>query len=123
MPPVQWAIVSDSHLREMMESGLPAPLRDYQWQGVSFLLGQDGALLADDMGLGKTVQVAVALSSLLPRARYGRALVIAPASLRLNWVSELRRWAPRLSVRSLQGDSAERRALYQLPIHILVASY
>jgi SNF2 family DNA or RNA helicase len=39
-------------------------LRDYQWEGVNFLLGCKSALLADEMGLGKTVQVSVALSLL-----------------------------------------------------------
>jgi SNF2 family DNA or RNA helicase len=45
-------------------------LRDYQWEGVNFLLDRGSALLADEMGLGKTVQVAVALSLLTrePRA-------------------------------------------------------
>ena len=64
---------------------LPAPLRQYQWEGVRFLLGNDSALLADQMGLGKTVQIAVALSLLLPKYKLGRALIIVPASLRINW--------------------------------------
>ena len=41
---------------------LPAPLRPYQWEGVTFLFRSDAALLADEMGLGKTVQAAVALT-------------------------------------------------------------
>jgi len=75
------------------------------------------------MGLGKTVQVAVALSLLLPKSKYGRALVVVPASLRINWEKEIDKWAPKLSVRRLQGDAQERSANYRLPINVLIASY
>jgi len=102
---------------------LPSPLRPYQWQGVRFLLDQGSGLLADEMGLGKTVQVAVAFSLLLPSCKRSRALVVAPASLRLNWERELFKWAPNLSVRRLQGDAEDRAAQYQLPVNVLIASY
>lgn len=102
---------------------LPSPLRPYQWQGVNFLLNQGSGLVADEMGLGKTVQAAVALSLLLPSCERGRALVVVPASLRLNWERELSSWAPNLSVRRLQGDAEDRFALYRLPINTLIGSY
>jgi len=75
------------------------------------------------MGLGKTVQVAVALSLLIPKSKYGRVLIVVPAALRINWEKEIDKWAPRLSVRRLQGDSQERFANYNLPINVLIASY
>lgn len=108
-----------------LEKGLnlPKPLRPYQWQGINFLLNQGSGLLADEMGLGKTVQAAVALSLLLPSCERGRALVVVPASLRLNWERELSSWAPNLSVRRLQGDAEDRFALYRLPINTLIGSY
>ena len=84
---------------------------------------QSSCLLADEMGLGKTVQVAVALSLLIPKSKYGRALVVVPAALRGNWEKELGRWAPKLSVRRLGGDTRERFANYRLPINVLIASY
>lgn len=102
---------------------LPSPLRSYQWQGVNFLLNQGSGLVTDEMGLGKTVQAAVALSLLLPSCERGRALVVVPASLRLNWERELSSWAPNLSVRRLQGDAEDRFALYRLPINTLIGSY
>ena len=102
---------------------LPNPLRPYQWQGVNFLLNQGSGLVADEMGLGKTVQAAVALSLLLPSCERGRALVVVPASLRLNWERELSSWAPNLSVRRLQGDAEDRFALYRLPVNALIGSY
>ena len=102
---------------------MPDSLRPYQWNGVHFLLRQNTCLLADEMGLGKTVQAAKALSLLIPKSKYGRALIIVPAALRINWEKEIAKWAPKLSVRRLQGDSQERFANYNLPINVLVASY
>ncbi len=103
---------------------LPAPLHNYQWEGVAFLYQSTAALLADEMGLGKTVQAAVALALLLNGQKgIDRALIVAPASLTLNWMSELATWAPSLAARRLQGGAASRRASYLLPIPVLVSSY
>ncbi len=81
-------------------------------------------LLADEMGLGKTVQTAVALGLLM----YGqndvnRTIIVAPASLTTNWIEELEKWAPSLTVRRVQGDARNREAFYLLPIPVIVASY
>jgi superfamily II DNA or RNA helicase len=75
-------------------------LRDYQHDGVAWMLRlaswAPGCVLADDMGLGKTVQTAAVLKA---RADLGPALVVAPASVSSNWVSELGRFMPSLRVR------------------------
>ena len=75
------------------------------------------------MGLGKTVQAITALRLLLRRPRIDRALIVAPASLGLNWQRELERWAPELVVRRLTGGQADRLAYYELPIAVLIATY
>ncbi len=98
-------------------------LRNYQRVGVQFLISEDGALLADEMGTGKTVQAACALEQLRVRGQLRRALIVVPASLKLNWYRELREWAGGCSVRLLQGNKADRQAWYDLPINVLVASY
>lgn len=98
-------------------------LRNYQRVGVEFLASGDGVLLADEMGTGKTVQAACALELLRTRGQLRRALVVVPASLKLNWYRELREWAPGCSVRLLEGNHEERRVGYMLPVHLLVASY
>ena len=73
--------------------GVPARLHDFQWEGVAFLYRSRAALLADEMGLGKTVQASVALALLMSvRRRIRRALIVAPAALIPNWVSELATW-------------------------------
>lgn len=65
----------------------------YQDEGIRRLMARIGetgkALLADEMGLGKTVQ---AIGLLNQRDDWNRVLIVCPASLRYNWVAELRRW-------------------------------
>lgn len=102
---------------------LPFPLREYQWEGVSFLFRAESALLADEMGLGKTVQVAVALRLLIRSGLIHRALVVVPVPLLLNWQRELERWAPEISVRIISGKPRDRRVLYMLPAAVLLVTY
>lgn len=105
------------------ELKLPAPLLPYQWEGVAFLSRSSAALLADEMGLGKTVQAAVAIALLLNGSSVQRVLIVAPASLTLNWMEEVRRWAPSVTVRRLTGSDRDRAAWYLLPVPVLVGSY
>ncbi|MBI3925366.1 MAG: SEC-C domain-containing protein [Armatimonadetes bacterium] len=84
---------------------LQTRLRDYQADGFRWLarlawLGY-GACLADEMGLGKTVQC---LAMILHRAALGPTLVVAPASVCLNWADEAARFAPGLSILTLPSD-------------------
>ncbi|HNG59288.1 MAG TPA: DEAD/DEAH box helicase, partial [Cellvibrionaceae bacterium] len=102
-------------------STLQAQLRDYQLQGFQWLARLArwgvGACLADDMGLGKTVQT---LALLLSRARGGPALVVAPLSVAMNWLSEAQKFAPTLSMRSHNTQ----RDLSQLgAFDVVVTSY
>ena len=111
-------------LRRLAENqlGVPATLHNYQWEGVAFLYRSHSALLADEMGLGKTVQTAVALALLLNgKSEIRRALIVAPASLTINWMMELSTWAPSVTARRIQGTARE--AFYLLPIPVLVSSY
>jgi hypothetical protein len=55
------------------------------------------ALLADQMGLGKTIQALAALPDKAP------VVVVCPASVKLNWRAEIRRWRPDLDPRIVQG--------------------
>lgn len=91
-------------------STLQADLRDYQREGFVWLSRLAhwgaGACLADDMGLGKTIQT---IALLLARAGHGASLVVMPASVLLNWKSEIRRFAPALNPILLR-DSADRQA-------------
>jgi SNF2 family DNA or RNA helicase len=109
--------------QKRLEELLPGKIRSYQEDGIQFLMERDNALLADEMGLGKTVQVSVALELLWRQNKLNKALIVCPSSLKWNWVYELSRWAPSLSVQKTRGNKADRIAHYMLPYNALVASY
>ena len=59
----------------------------HQVEGVGFLLARRRSILADDMGLGKTRQSILALRQAEPLGPY---LVLCPASVKWNWIREIR---------------------------------
>lgn len=88
---------------------LNGELRDYQVTGFQWMARLAdwgaGACLADDMGLGKTIQ---SIAMLLCKAKEGASLVVSPASVLLNWQTEINKFAPSLKV--LVFNNADDRA-------------
>ena len=94
----------------MVEHQVPpqvkATLRAYQREGFQWLGAlydhRLGGILADDMGLGKTLQALALICHIrdhdLSRAPF---LVVAPASVVHNWVSEADRFAPGLITQAI----------------------
>ena len=74
----------------------PAPeglsYRNYQRAGIAYMSQRYSALLADPMGSGKTVMIAGTLNALHETDNTGRILIVAPASLTINWKRELEKW-------------------------------
>jgi superfamily II DNA or RNA helicase len=109
-------------LNPCVPHGFKAELRPYQREGYVWMMRlatwAPGAVLADDMGLGKTVQ---ALALLLERAKGGPALVVAPASVCVNWRREAAQFAPALRVTTLRtGAEVEALATPQAEEMIII---
>ena len=78
----------------------------YQCDGVRWMLGMEGqesgpkgAMLMDDMGIGKSIQlIATILGNPKPRT-----LIIVPKSIITQWVEEINRFAPNLTINVFDG--------------------
>jgi SWI/SNF-related matrix-associated actin-dependent regulator 1 of chromatin subfamily A len=81
---------------------LGGTLEPFQWAGVRYVLGARRAFLADEQGLGKTVE---ALAALEADDAYP-AIVVCPASLKLNWRREASVWLAHRSVAVIEGRVA-----------------
>ena len=72
------------------EIKIPDTLFEFQKEGVKKMLSMEtNILLADEMGLGKTVQGAVYLAL---KRNSVPALIVCPASLKMNWCREIEKW-------------------------------
>ena len=78
----------------------------YQREGVRWMLsmenqesGPKGGFLCDEMGLGKTVQL---ISTILGNPK-PRTLIIVPKSIITQWVEEINRFAPNLTINVFDG--------------------
>ncbi|GAB1609361.1 lymphocyte-specific helicase, partial [Argonauta hians] len=90
-------------------------LRPYQMDGYNWLkmLYENGVngILADEMGLGKTIQCIALVCHLVSMGVTGPYLVCAPLSTLPNWVSEIKRFAPRIPIVLYHGDRGTRSEL------------
>jgi SNF2 family DNA or RNA helicase len=104
------------------EGLLRVPLFPYQIRGALFAACRGRVILADDMGLGKTIQ-AIAGAELLRRRRgIERVLVVAPASVKYQWKTEIEKFCE-LPAQVIDGLMPHRKKLYADPTFFNLTSY
>jgi SNF2 family DNA or RNA helicase len=91
-------------------------------RGVLFAVSRGRTILADDMGLGKTIQAIGAAELLARRRGISRALVICPASVKHQWLTEIRRFSERSAV-AIDGTPERRRELYNSEAFFKIVNY
>ena len=101
---------------------LHVELRPYQLDGIAFAVGAGRAVLADDMGLGKTIQ-AIGTAELLAReVGIRRVLVVCPASVKSQWMSEIERFCDR-EAQIVLGRAEDRARQYRESPFFTICNY
>jgi SNF2 family DNA or RNA helicase len=108
--------------QEPMAGVLKTKLLPYQARGAVFAACRGRVVLADDMGLGKTVQALAAAELLRRRKGIERVLVIAPASVKYQWKTEIEKFTNR-SAQIIDGLLPRRRTMYASPSFYNLTSY
>lgn len=91
---------------EIVVEGLGGELRPFQRAGVLYATKSERCFIADEMGLGKTVQAIACLQYW----KAFRAIIVCPASLKLNWAREVMKWIPGRTIQiwtSTRGRDAD----------------
>ncbi|HEY4145141.1 MAG TPA: DEAD/DEAH box helicase [Pinirhizobacter sp.] len=113
---------------DAVPESLRAELRGYQRDGLRWMnaLAEagTGGVLADDMGLGKTLQLITHLLALKNAGNLtAPALVVVPTSLVPNWISEVARFAPDLTLLALHGPQRA-ETFARIPEHdVILTTY
>lgn len=88
--------VIDASRAVTADVSIPAPAgmayMPFQLAGIAAMRDRPATLLADQMGLGKTIQ-AIGVVNADPSVV--KVLVVCPASLKINWRNELKKWLVR----------------------------
>ncbi|MFB3917262.1 MAG: DEAD/DEAH box helicase [Terriglobales bacterium] len=101
---------------------LKTSLLPYQVRGAIFASCRGRVVLADDMGLGKTVQALAATELLRRRRGIRRVLVVAPASVKYQWKTEIEKFTD-LDAQVIEGLVPQRQAQYASPKFFNLTSY
>ncbi|HEV3144685.1 MAG TPA: DEAD/DEAH box helicase [Gemmataceae bacterium] len=111
-------LIPNSELNSLLKTSLYR----YQLEGAIFLACRGRCILGDDMGLGKTVQAMAAVELLVRERGIERVLVVAPASVKYQWETEIRRFTDR-PVQVIEGGQETRLSQYSEPAFYRLVNY
>lgn len=115
-------LVEQLELNRLSLDLLKVPLYPYQVRGALFAAYRGRCILGDDMGLGKTVQTLAAVELLVRERGIERVLVVAPASVKYQWESEIHKMIGR-PVQVIEGGQKTRLAQYAQPTFYRLINY
>ena len=108
----EWMKGGPDKINPVEIKGLLKTLRPFQVEGVSFICNKNGrAILADEQGLGKTIQ-GIAFTQQPQDLK--RTLIVCPASVKLNWVMEIKDWTGEDKVFFIFGKTVTQRSVKKL---------
>lgn len=89
---IKWSsasVVEDNKMLSPFHGAIE--IEDYQLEPVAraLRLPRVNLLIADDVGLGKTIEAGLVLEEMIARGRVHKVLIVTPASLTLQWQSEM----------------------------------
>jgi SNF2 family DNA or RNA helicase len=64
--------------------------KDYQIEGIRWLIRSGNSLLCDDMGLGKTLESLTVAAADFERGIANKVLVVTLSGLKPNWAAEIK---------------------------------
>ena len=103
---------------------MAAELMAHQLEGVDFLTRGRAGLLAFEQGLGKTLVSIDSFRKVCATQEAEKLLVICPNSLKRNWVAELHKFAPELTVAIAEGPPRQRREIFaRTHARVIITSY
>src|SRR5262249_1611039 len=116
------ALLQQLEAGQLSLSPLKVPLYPYQVRGALFATYRGRCILGDDMGLGKTMQSLAAAELLAQERGIERVLVVAPASVKYQWETEIRKCTER-TVQVIDGGRKVRLAQYTQPTFYRLINY
>jgi SWI/SNF-related matrix-associated actin-dependent regulator 1 of chromatin subfamily A len=95
----------DRLAKSRAQDGNGRTLLPHQKEAIKFLLSRKKCVLADDMGLGKSCEVTVAALE----GNFDVVLIVCPASLKTNWLTELSYYIPEREISIIGGVNDMRK--------------
>jgi len=99
---------------DLTVKGLGGELFPFQKAGVEYAVKTKRVIIADEMGLGKTIEALATVEHL----KAFPAVVVCPATVKINWAREAKKWLPDRSVEIWSGRNSSDN-----PADIIVLNY
>lgn len=118
-------VLSKNYDLETKATGNGFKLRDYQYDGIKFILNHPRCLLADDMGLGKTIQTVLAVLIRIQHGDMNNCLILVPKQTISQWYHEFKKnsLTMNISIEEVVGNISQREFIWAKNSNVCICSY